>query len=448
MSGQDRAAWRRARLVISRLAVWAVLIAVFLVLAFAVVLWPTLLLAVLAGASVGLVVRFTIKRRRAPGKGPQLSRQATGPGRGYLLLLIIGTVGVVAIATGSFTFGAGVYLKPRHPARPLRTPTHRVTYQADLDFEAKGDWSGLEWFTLKRAEAKALVRAGKRPIEPLLQAAVPSGWKVHPDTTGNVTVYRIQRAYPSHPFHVPSWRPLTISTSLPAPELRSPRFRYPIFAGKGSMITLHAPEHRVRATAPSSSASPEAGAREVRVVKLEVIGAHEAGSGVDIEIESDLARQLPQTWVGHGILVVFASILGSLGFTLAGAWGFVWRFLKRLFKGGKAPLTKSVLRGKRSKNAALTSYLEGRGLSAEDERSAINSVVHEARRLATETITDSSEPGVRAKYDAAVLRMRAEGKLPELDVVYAALKEAGISSDELDALDTALDKAIIAGQES
>jgi hypothetical protein len=436
--------WLSARAVLPRLAVSLVLVVVFSVLAFAVVLRPALIWIVVAGALLGLLLRFLIKHRAR--KHDRSSREMTRSERGRRLLEVIGSLALMLVAlVVIWRFGVaadfGEELEP--PNLPSVETVHRVPYQAALRFQKRGDWSGQEWFMLTPKEAKALVGAGDQ-LARRLSTAVPSGWSVHPDTTGDVTVYRIQRSYPSHPFDVPRWRPLTKSTSLPAPQLHSPHFKHALFAAKGSTITLRAPEHRILATAPSSSESPEAGATAKRVVTLEVVGAGDAGSGVDVEIESDLATELPQKAVGHGTVALVSGMLGTLGVTFTLGLGY----LKRLAKWFKRPRTKSVLRGKASKDAALTSYLEGRGLTAEDVRTAVHVVVHRARELALATISLSSDPQARKKYDAAVRRLTADGKLPELDVVYAALKEAGIADSELDALDTTLDKEIIAAQES
>ena len=67
--------------------------------------------------------------------------------------------------------------------------------------------------------------------------------------------------------------------------------------------------------------------------------------------------------------------------------------------------------------------------------------------FANEAIANSSDPKARATYDTARRRLTEEGKRAPLDLVYAALKEAGISDGELDALDTMLDAKIIAAHD-
>ena len=322
MSPNRRTPKLKARGLLARAAVWAVLVVVFAVLAFAIVLRPALLGVVAAGAVIGLVLRFAIERRRVAVAARALAevaqaddlllRERARPRQGLRLLV---AVGALALALASFVFAAFLTQGTQLDVAPISAPpppdAHRVPYRAVLDFQEKGDWVGQEWFTLKLSEAEALVPAGNGSLRARLRAAVPRGWNVRSDTTGDATVYRIQRNYPSHPFDVPAWRPLTISHSLPAPYLRSPQFRYTLFAADGSTVTLHARENRVFATAPSSSASPEAGARVKRTVKLEVIGVQEAGSGVDIEVESDLATHLKQEWVGHGMWVLISGIRGA-----------------------------------------------------------------------------------------------------------------------------------------
>ena len=108
----------------------------------------------------------------------------------------------------------------------------------------------------------------------------------HP-TRLSVAPVRRSRMAPAHDDHVTA-----------GAELRSAKLRYTLFAADGSTITLHAPVRPDHATAPPISAKPEAGGRHLRTVKLDVVGPEQAGSGVEVEIESNLATYLPQTWIG------------------------------------------------------------------------------------------------------------------------------------------------------
>ena len=466
MSPHRRGSGHAARAVAARVTVSVLLVLVLAVLAFAIVLQPVLLLAVLAGAAVGVLVRVGIKRRRAGRARRTRGAEGSGddfdhfeaPRGGAPRVLGRVAVGVAAILIVVFVSQNSLYdsvdVPGLDPGRPLEETVRRAPYRADLTFQDRGDnkadWHGVEWFTLKPAEAKALVVERAGPLMRRLRAAVPAGWSVRRETTGKATVYRIRRDYPSNPFDVPSWRPLTVTTSLPAPELRSRGIRYPLFAAEKSAITLHAPDRRILATAPSSEASLEAGARVRRVVELDVIGSQKAGSGVEVEVESDLATHLVQEWLGHGTWRLVTGIFTALGLTLTAATGTLKKGLKWLLRKTTADdtePTRNVLRGKASKTAALTSYLEGKGLTADEVRSEVNRVVHEARQIANEIIANSSDPSARAAYDAERRRLTNEGKLHPLDAVYAALKKAGATDDELDVLDTSLDRKIITAQE-
>jgi hypothetical protein len=64
-----------------------------------------------------------------------------------------------------------------------------------------------------------------------------------------------------------------------------------------------------------------------------------------------------------------------------------------------------------------------------------------------EALDNSSDPNAWASYDDARRKLTAGGMRSALDVIYAALKQAGTPASELSVMDLHLDEKIIAEHE-
>ena len=193
----------KARIILPRLVAGFALAVVLAALVIAVLLWPVLLVFLIAGVLVGLLIRFLLSRRRGHKsdrirpKRPRSDRRRrarwTWIGAGAAVVVVLALAGLRILDSDA------------PPIRlPLEATKYRVPYQANLKFQSEGDWSGQERFTLKRADAKAVVDPGAGTLFFRLRAAIPSEWDVRSETTDKGITYVIQRDYPSHPFSVPS----------------------------------------------------------------------------------------------------------------------------------------------------------------------------------------------------------------------------------------------------
>jgi hypothetical protein len=428
-------------MIVARVAVGAALVLVAAICVLAIVFWPWLLVFPVAGLVVGYVARRLLRRRSATTTEPHRASTTSGP-----LQLAIGGAVVVALLFATFSV-QGINFDTAPPA--VRVPQEhalRAHYDADLTYQERGDWAGTERFELSEADARRVVAEAPGSLEQRLANAVPADWEVAPDESGGKTVYGIQRDFPSHPFAVPGRRPLTVTSKLPAPELRSDDLLLPVFAAGKSTVTLHAPESRIHATTPPSSPKPETGAGVVWAVPLKVLGEERAGSGVKVDVESDFATYLPEEFVGRTVPALVAALLGSLGLTIGGVPALAGSGLRWLWGRRPSPapaVTPSVLRGATNKLAALVAHLKARGLDDAQVQDKVDAIEHEARKLARDALNVAGDDEMLKRYNAVLKRLDTE-KVPALDAIYRALAEVGIANSELRVIDMKLDELIAA----
>ena len=439
--------------IVARVAVGASLIAAGALCVYGILFWPWVLIFLAAGLVLGLVVRLFIRRRPSRQQGAMAAQHQEAPNddaavtvaprrRGLALLGVVAAVVFVAIFA---SYNAQLEsLKPPGARQPQERAL-RVHYEADLNYDTHGDWKGSETFDFSKADARRLVGGSSKGLDQRLADAVPLGWEVAPDEIGGKLVYHVQREFPSRPFAVPRWRPLTVTTTLPPPELRSERFALPVFAAAKSTVTLHAPEARIHATTPPGKHEPEGEANDLWTIPLKVLGKQRAGSDAKIDVKSNLATYLPEELVGRTFAAVVAGLLTTVGFSIVGLPTLVGKLFRWLLLARRSqqqpPASASVLRGATTRQAALEAYLEKRGLGEGAIQAETDAALHDARRLARRALDVAGTGETLKAYNAALSRLQAEN-VPPLDAIYRALAEVGIADSELRIMDRDLDELI------
>jgi hypothetical protein len=302
----------------------AALGAAFLALAVAlVVLEPLTGLFAVAGAAVGLALRF-FSERTAP--GPEPAARALTVGR-----LVLIAVTVAATVLTSVFLLANTAEEPGRPDPPSLLAVLRAPYVAELSYVDPGRWQGAETFTLDRG----ILRRRARSVRP--REVLPSPWRLlRIERVAGDRLMVFGRDTEPVVFDVPAWQPLTASHTIPPPAVTSRPLRAVLVAAEGSRVVLRAPERRVWRTTPGSEATPDARDDwERREIPLRVGGVAAAGEDMVVEVRSDLARQelFPEGLVGAtawGGLKWLFGILGLGAVLSSKVREFLWGWVKRL----------------------------------------------------------------------------------------------------------------------
>jgi hypothetical protein len=322
-------AWMRLdavlRWVVTGLAAAFVAAAVLLI-----IVEPIVGLFAVAGAAVGVVIRFFWPGEEVNGR-PRPAEHRPALGR-IVALLISGAAAVSAITILLEQGGQ------RAPVPPVRVVL-RVPYVAELSYVDAGRWQGVETLRLDGRDLEVVLRRrGRGPPARRLKGVLPVPWRLlRVERIGVERFYVFGRDAMPVGFQVPRWRPFTASHTIPVPAVRSRLLRAQLVAAEGSQIRLRAPERRVWRTTPGSEATPDAQRAdwEQREVSVRVGGRAAAGEDVVVEVRSDLATQelFPQAVVGAsgwaGLKWVFG-ILGLGAVVSAKVREFMWGWLRRV----------------------------------------------------------------------------------------------------------------------
>ena len=175
-------------------------------------------------------------------------------------------------------------------------------------------------------------------------------------------------------------------------------------------------------------------------MKLEAKGPQDAGSGVAVQVRSDKAMLLPAAAVYLSVASATQKALGLITTSVVFAWiTGIWRWLWKRLRRKKTESSPHILRGHRSKQAALTAHFEALGLDDADRDAAINNTVAQLGIIAVELIESAGGDALKAKYFTA----RQQAKGPPADAIYRAMRKVGLMG-ETGVLDDRADRWIAA----
>ena len=241
---------------------------------------------------------------------------------------------------GILLIAASINYSPFRPqlTLPLRDPNailptiHRVSYVGSFAYRSDR-WHVEESILVGRADLPSTMqRRGHSPAA-LIDGALPDGWRVRPETQGTETSYRLVHKYTSPILDVPAQRPLTKDIDIAARRFRLLQRLF--VPADGSVLTLHAEEHRIRSTSPSGDTAPETGHRESHAVHLDSTTEGGLGAGVAVRMASDWGTSdwMPQEVVDATAAGWMRWVLGLLGVTVALARKWLVRVLKWIWTG-------------------------------------------------------------------------------------------------------------------
>jgi hypothetical protein len=246
-------------------------------------------------------------------------------------LLTLAGIVLTAAFTNSSLFVMHLRAPTRHPNDILPT-IHRVSYTGSFAYRSDR-WHVEESILVARADLPpTMQRRGQSPAA-LIDDALPGGWRVRPERQGPETSYRLVHKYTSPVLGVPAQRPLTKDIDIAA---RRFELLHRLFVPTdGSVLTLHAEEHRIRSTNPSSDAAPETDHREGRPVHLDATADGGLGAGVAVRMASNWGTSdwMPQEVVDATAAGWVRWVLGLLGVTFVVASKWLVRVLKWIWTG-------------------------------------------------------------------------------------------------------------------